>query len=275
VRFEDIDAPRTLPGAREEQLADMAKLGLIPDELLIQSGFHRRHWETFARAVGEGRIYPCFCSRKDVREHLEQAGSAPHPVAGNLPQSYSGHCRGLKHRPSAGEHGLPSLAWRFAAASDPSGRSDFIVGRSGPEIDSRGWPADPSTYAPAYHWACSVDDLDGNYRLLVRAWDLAEVIPQQRAIMEWLAASESRETRLPAVFHTRLVTRDDGHRLEKRTRGVTLPELEAAGLTAQKVIECFRRSWDPGLIREWEPGKVFGEKGETMPLRELGVGNGS
>jgi glutamyl-tRNA synthetase len=272
VRFEDIDAPRVMPGAREEQLADMRALGLVPDEIPVQSAAHARHWEVFVRAVREKRVYPCFCSRKDVREALEGAASAPHPVAGALPANYSGRCRGLTELPVPSEHGLPSLAWRFAVEEDPTGRADIIVGRSSPALDDRGLPAERASYAPAYHWACAIDDLDGGYRLLVRAADLAEVVPQHRAIMGWLARSEGREPRFPAVFHTSLVTQNDGHRLEKRTRGVTLGELRDAGFSAERLIELFRRSWRQELIGQWSPGRVFGEDRERMTLTELGIG---
>jgi glutamyl/glutaminyl-tRNA synthetase len=269
VRFEDIDAPRSLPGAREEQLADMAALGLKPDQVVIQSALRARHWETFSRAIREKRVYPCTCSRKEVREALERAGSAPHPARGAAAPTYSGHCR--LEGPSNG-HGLPSLAWRFAVVEDPSGRSDFIVGRSSIELDARGLPANLDSFAPAYHWACAVDDLDGGYRLLVRAADLAEVLPQHRAIMRWLAESEHRGgPGLPGVFHTSLVTQNDGHRLEKRTKGATLDELAANGYPISRILERFAESWDADCFRARAPGECFGEKKETMTLKELGL----
>lgn len=274
IRFEDIDAPRSVPGAREEQLADMVALGLVPDQILIQSEARERHWQTFVRAIGDQRVYPCTCSRKEVREALERSGSAPHPhtLSGASVPAYSGHCR--TSVPSSG-HGLPSLAWRFAVSEDPSGRSDFIVGRSAIELDARRMPANLESFAPAYHWACAVDDWDGNYRLLVRAADLAEVLPQHRAIMAWLALSEGKEPQMPAVFHTSLVTQNDGHRLEKRTKGATLDELAQAGFGLERVRERFKKSWDADCLRflkSGEPGGIFGEKKDTMTLKELGLG---
>lgn len=267
VRFEDIDGPRVLAGAQEAQLADMAVLGLVPDELIIQSAAHARHWEVFGRGLQAGRIYPCFCSRRNVRDALDGAASAPHPRIGDSPEFvYSGHCRHLSHPPAVSEHGLPSLAWRFAVEEDPSGRADFIVARTSPLL-----PADPASFVPAYHLACAIDDWDGGYHTLVRAADLASVIPQHRAIMRWLAASEHKPYLPPAVFHTALVTQDDGHRLEKRTRGVTLAELRAAGLSPLLVVEWFRKSWDASLAQAWMPGKVFGEAASAVTLSALGL----
>lgn len=273
VRFEDIDAPRVVPQAKDTQLADMGTLGLKPDLILIQSDFRHRHWETFQKAVRQKRVYPCYCSRKDVREALESAASAPHPgVSRTLTPPYSGRCRHLPAALSAsdlGLQGLPTLAWRFAVEGDSSGRSDFIVGRTSSRLDEGGMPAEPLSFVPAYHWACAVDDLDGGYRLLVRAADLAEVVEQHRGIMEWLARSEGKAGYYPAVFHTALVTQNDGHRLEKRTRGVTLPELLDAGWSAQRILGRFRSGFSLEA-RDWAPGKVFGEPRSSLTLSDLG-----
>ena len=43
IRFEDIDTLRVIPGAREQQLQDLADLGLIPDRITLQSENHARH----------------------------------------------------------------------------------------------------------------------------------------------------------------------------------------------------------------------------------------
>jgi glutamyl-tRNA synthetase len=239
LRFEDIDAPRVAAGAMERQLAELERLGPRADEVRVQSRGLARHREAFFRAVRASRVYPCFCSRKDVREALEGIASAPH---GEGPV-YSGRCRGLEAVP---EHALPTLAWRFRAA-DPAGRDDFIVARSAPALDREGLPP-PESFVPAYHWACAIDDLDGRYRWLVRAWDLASAEEPQRWIRDWLAREEGREPAHPRVIHCALVTQDDGARLEKRTRGITLPELEASGWTPERLARAFRDSLDPVVL---------------------------
>jgi glutamyl-tRNA synthetase len=276
VRFEDIDRPRVISGAQDSQLEDMAALGLEPDECLVQSMGRGRHWEVFEKAVRAGRIYPCFCSRKDVRDALDGAASAPHPgssaphpgLANTQPSQpiYSGHCRSLGKTPAASEHGLPSLAWRFAVEEDPGGRSDFIVARTSPTL-----PADFATFVPAYHLACAIDDWDGKYHTLVRAADLAEVVPQHRAIMKWHAKSENKPYFPPAVFKAAVVTQNVGHSLEKRTQGVTLTELQAGGWSPERLVELFKKSWDESLVWTWAQGKVFGEARSVLTLKDLGL----
>ena len=287
VRFEDIDAPRVLPGARESQLEDLAALGMVPDELHVQSARIGRHWEVFLRGIAEGRVYPCICSRKEVQEVLHGIASAPHAE----PPVYNGRCRPSEGAPAPTEselrarlsgHPHPTIAWRLRAAG-AGGEQDIIIARteraprrlSGPEA---------AGFAPSYHWACAIDDWDGGYRLLVRAWDLESATSHQRAIQSWLRGSEGGARAAsppPAVYHTALVTTDEGGRLEKRTRGVTWPELEARGIPMEVLVSRFLASWGEGRsfegLRRWlelslaAPDGVSGEASRTMTLSRLGI----
>jgi len=259
VRFENIDQPRNVPGARERQLEEMKQFGWVPDRTLLQSDFHRRHWEVFLRFYEEGLVYPCFCSRKMIREAVDQSASAPH---GAIP-SYTGRCRELKEPP---ETDLPTLAWRIRLP-DPTGKDDFVVARTGTELDDSGKP-DAATFAPAYHWACAIDDYDGDHALLVRAWDLEEAAVQQRFIHSQLARLEGTNKPPPAIFHASLVTSDDGSRLEKRTISMTLPELLRAGETAASLLKKFKKSFT-GDWEAFEPSKIFGEGRKRLGLRDF------
>ncbi len=278
VRFEDIDRPRVLAGARESQLEDLAALGMVPDELHTQSERIQRHWEVFLRGVREGLVYPCTCSRKTVQEALQGMASAPH----GEPAIYNGKCRNARERAPLRRDDAPTIAWRFRAA-DPSGAQDIIIARTERAPEAHSGP-ESAGFAPAYHWACAIDDWDGGYRLLVRAWDLESATPHQRAIQSWLRASEGGDratVALSAVYHTALVTTDQGGRLEKRTRGVTWPELQAEGMSMEKLLSAFRESWAGGRslaeLRDWmdrvvaAPEGVGGEASRTLSLSRIGI----
>ncbi len=284
VRFEDIDEPRVVSGAAEKQLAELRELGLEPDEILIQTHRRRRHWEVFLEAVRHDQVYPCFCSRKEVVQALHQSASAPHQE----PPRYSGHCRGLAPRQWPRNIPHATLGWRFKHGPG-TGAQDFLVARTRfPEgrLPADGEPAalrlatagtEPSrTFVSAYNWACAIDDFDGSYRLLVRAWDLASVLPEQRAIQDWLNQRDaSPVATLPGVFHCALITGNSGERLEKRTRGVTLPELFQAGHSAASIVRRFEASFrngDPGACdpAAFAPGRVWGERARTLTLGQLG-----
>ena len=253
VRFEDIDRPRVVSGAMETQLADMRTLGLIPDRILIQSEQYARHEALFRAAVAAGQVYPCTCSRKQVQEELQRLASAPHAET----PLYTGCCREASRRPAAVN---PTLAWRFRNPDDPTGRQDFIVGRA----DVAG-----GEFVPAYHWACAIDDYDGDHALLVRASDLTHALPIQRQIHTWVGAHAGEPRPYPAAFHTALVTDDQGHRLEKRTQGVTLPEILTGDPDVERLLERFRHSFDMAYVQAYAPGEAWSEEPEQLRLQDL------
>ena len=232
-------------------------LDLQPDRILIQSQSLPRHEKLFRQAVENGAVYACHCSRKEILESLRQMASAPHSPHSDAP-IYDGRCRDPERRKPS-QH--PTLAWRFRNPEDEEGKQDFIVARTN---------ADGTEFVPSYHWACAIDDYDGDHSILVRAWDLAHVIPQQRLIHSWVGAFESRPRAYPAVFHCSLIVANDDHRLEKRTRGVTLDELNTQRVSPQEILQRCKNSFDVSLIDAFSPGKVWGEKFSQIHLRDIG-----
>jgi hypothetical protein len=95
------------------------------------------------------------------------------------------------------------------------------------------------------------------------------VIPQQRQIFEWVGHSGGTPKSYPAVFHCSLVVQDDGHRLEKRTRGVTLDEVMQGDIDAAEIIRRFTKSFDAKLITQFKAGLVWGEASEEKGVRHL------
>ena len=82
LRFEDTDQLRMRPGAVEQTFSDLLWLGLdwdegpAPDErggAYFQSCRTEIYDKYFDELRARGMVYPCFCSRRDVR-----LASAPH-----------------------------------------------------------------------------------------------------------------------------------------------------------------------------------------------------
>src|SRR5215218_6057449 len=87
LRVEDLDTARVRPGSEEEQLADLAALGLDWDGPVVRQSERLAHYAEALAALGlEGRVYPCFCTRAEIRE----AASAPHGAPGGRPRCASG-----------------------------------------------------------------------------------------------------------------------------------------------------------------------------------------
>ncbi|MDY3126436.1 glutamate--tRNA ligase family protein [Bifidobacterium mongoliense] len=92
LRIEDIDTPRVVPDADRLIMDDLAWLGLDWDgDPVYQSrrdDLYREAFQTLRGdgGLGESRVFPCFCSRADIR-----AASAPQE--GDSFSVYPGTCR--------------------------------------------------------------------------------------------------------------------------------------------------------------------------------------
>lgn len=257
IRFEDIDAPRVLPGAAALQLEDMKAIGIEPDAPPeFQSANREYHHSTLKRAVDEGRAYPCTCSRREVELEIAGVSSAPHESDGPRP-IYAGTCRerGRDATLAALKPGR-KLVWRFHAPGSPA--HDVPIARTDGESSLE-------SFEPAYHWACALDDADPRrqHEWLVRAWDLEQATPIQRAIQAWLRGPDYVP---PRVFHAALVTQPDGSRLEKRTRGVTLPEWIAQGSSTERLKRALEQSFPAFSL---DGSDSMGEARRTLSVATL------
>jgi glutamyl-tRNA synthetase len=106
LRMEDLDLPRMRPGAASQLLADLRWLGLEWDEgpdvggpygPYTQSARQAVYQAALARLRARDRVYPCYCTRAELRAnrgaHPNAPGTgaathAPHPPSGlHLPTS--------------------------------------------------------------------------------------------------------------------------------------------------------------------------------------------
>jgi glutamyl-tRNA synthetase len=262
VRIEDLDPQRSRHEWEARQLTDLAALGLDWDgEPVRQSeraDLYAAALQTLERA---GRLYPCFCTRAEIRE----AASAPH---GALPEgAYPGTCATLapadaRRRIASGQqHALrvraeaaviefeDRLAGSYAGAVD-----DFVVRR-----------ADGVT---AYQLAVVVDDAAQGIGKVVRGADLLDSTPRQILLAQLLGLG------VPSYAHVPLVLGADGARLAKRHGAVTLadrdeaPERTLALLAHTLGLAAGRGEIDGAgdLLGEFDPDRIprepveFGER---------------
>jgi len=75
VRMEDVDTPRTVPGAAERILQQLADCGLLPDEPVAwQSTRSAQYQQALDQLVAADLAYPCGCSRKEIEAAIARAG---------------------------------------------------------------------------------------------------------------------------------------------------------------------------------------------------------
>ncbi len=233
LRIEDIDRQRCRPIYAEALQEDLTWLGLDWDEgpgasyaygSAVQSERLDTYQAILDRWKREGRIYPCYCTRARLR----QIASAPHP--GEEAPGYDGHCRDLSPEERAKETKTPS--WRFRMETEAvaftdllcgpqrrtlyAGRDDFVLLRADGMI--------------AYQLAASADDGAMGITHVFRGRDLLSSTADQICLLQKQGGS------VPVYGHVPLLVDADGVRLSKRQHGITVRDLRAADVSAEKIL---------------------------------------
>jgi glutamyl-tRNA synthetase len=224
VRIDDLDRAASREEHVRSHLADLAALGIDGDGHVVrQSDRFARYDEAFERLAAADLLYPCYCTRREVRE----AVAAPH---GPLPEgAYPGTCRDLTTvERRARVDGRRRPAWRVRAAGATVVVDDRRHGRVEGTVDD--FVVRRADGAPAYQLAVVVDDDAQGVDEVVRGDDLLDTTPRQ----VWLARTLG--LRVPAYAHVPLVLGPDGERLAKRHGAVTLTELAARGFDPPQVL---------------------------------------
>lgn len=241
VRIEDLDPGRSRREHEAGQLADLAALGLDWDGPVVrQSERRERHRAALDRLRAAGRVYPCWCTRAEIRE----AASAPHGAGGSGSGAYPGTCKRLTAAQRAErERGGRPPALRLDAGGERVGFEDRLHGPvEGVVDDFVLWRGDDT---PAYNLAVVVDDADQDIGEVVRGDDLLETTPRQLLLQRLLGLPQ------PAYAHVPLVLGPDGARLAKRHGAVTLADRAARGETPADALAWMARSL--GLAQAGEP----------------------
>ena len=230
VRVEDLDRSRVRPGIEEAQLDDLRAIGLDWDGPVVrQSERMGLYEEAIALLDAGGLLYPCYCSRKEIRA----AASAPHGIP--AADRYPGTCRELTkteraEREAAGRK--PALRVRAEGTTIPF--EDRLMGRQEGEMDD--FVVRRNDGAPAYQLAVVVDDADQWIGEVVRGADLVDSTPRQILLYSLLGLP------VPRYAHVPLVLGPDGGRLAKRHGAVTLRDRAAQGDGPEDVLGWMARS---------------------------------
>ena len=259
VRMEDLDRVTSSSEHEARQLADLAAVGLDWDgDVVRQSDRFDRYRAEIERLRAAGRVYECFCTRREIRDEIEAASAAPHV---HLPDgAYPGTCRDLtpgERAERSGDGRRPAL--RLRTEGDVIGIDDRIAGRYEGAVDDVVLAR--ADGVPAYNLAVVVDDIAQGVTQVVRGDDLLSSTPRQVLLYRLLGAQP------PEYWHVPLVLGADGQRLAKRHGAVTIADLAARGVSPSDVRDVLARSLDlidatervgatEDLIERFEPGLI-------------------
>lgn len=271
LRMEDIDPDRSRPEFVADMARDLLWLGLDWDEgpefpdlpdlrsdlpavpadgpspahMPARGGPHGPYSQSerlalyadaLARLEREGHVYPCFCTRKELRS----LASAPH--AGECGPAYPGTCRAL---------GPDDRARRLAQGRRPAMRVrcgettvTFIDRIAGPQrmslADCGGdFAVCRSDGVFAYQLAVVVDDIAMGITQVVRGDDILSSTPRQIWLYRLLGAP------VPDYVHVPLLLDHEGERLAKRHGSLAVAALREAGVSPRAITGYL--AWRLGL----------------------------
>lgn len=197
VRIEDIDAPRTVPGADSDILHTLEQFGLYWDENVVWQSqrldLYQHYFEQFSK-----QLYGCQCNRARIA---------------TLGGIYDSHCRdkGLTNADAP-------LAWRLKSAGVNTEFTDVF----------RGLQQIPAALAGedyiikrrdglfAYQWVVVIDDVEQRISEVIRGADLLQMTPRQQALCRTFGAP------VPVYGHLPLAVTAPGHKLSKQNHATDI-----------------------------------------------------
>lgn len=250
VRVEDVDFTRTVPGAAQRILQQLADCGLHPDHPpLWQSQRDAAYQQALDALAQAGLAYPCGCSRAEILTALAAQGRLP---ARGEEAVYPGTCRsGLQGRaprswrvrlPDDGQQPLRWMDRRLGVQSQVLSQEvgDFVLKRA-----DGAW---------AYQLAVVVDDAQQGVTDVVRGEDLVASTARQIELQRLLGLPT------PRYLHTPLVLDAQGEKLSKHLGAAAFvadlasvqSALRVLGLdsraatlaeTLAQAVEAWRKRW--------------------------------
>lgn len=196
LRMEDVDTPRTVPGAADAIMAQLNALGLHWDgDVMWQSQRNAAYQSAFDTLAARGLIYGCGCTRREIADSALRGQTAP-GADGERP--YPGTCR----------HGLPpgrqARAWRLRV---PDGIERFEDRWLGPQEQDVATAVGDFALRRAdglwaYQLAVVVDDAEQGVTDVVRGADLLSSTARQRVLGRLLGLPPLRYLHVPLILDT-------------------------------------------------------------------------
>lgn len=206
VRIDDLDGPRTVPGAAAAILRTLDAFCLHWDgPVIFQSERRQRYAAVVEDLLRRDNVYPCTCTRREV------ADSGLQGIDGLV---YPGTCRGGVTKPHAPRAMRLRVDDRRIAFDDavqgPCAQNleravgDFILRRADGLF--------------AYQLAVVVDDGDAGITRVTRGADLLDSTPRQIFLQSLLGLPT------PAYMHVPVALAASGDKLAKQTRARALDD---------------------------------------------------
>jgi glutamyl-Q tRNA(Asp) synthetase len=227
LRIEDIDTTRCRPKYTNAIFEDLHWLGLDwPEPVRIQSEHFAEYDARVAALKNRGLAYRCFRTRTELADLSDPLCPGPHPkdeetqfLTEKRPYAWRLSLNAARDTLGAAWHTLTyaeqmpdGVAHRSAT---PALHGDIVIARK----DS------PS----AYHLAATHDDALQNMTHIIRGDDLIDaphIHTLLQILMDWPQ---------PIYHHHPLVQDEEGRKLSKREKSISLAQLRQDGVTPEQI----------------------------------------
>jgi glutamyl-Q tRNA(Asp) synthetase len=248
VRIEDVDIPRTVPGADRLILDQLQACGLEWDEASVWQSQRTTHYQNaLEQLITIDRIYGCQCSRKQIEEALQKEGVLIKP---NQELIYPGTCR--ERKVSIQNHALRIRLPHECQIS-------FTDRDLGKQIQNLNMQVGDFVLRRAdglftYQLAVVVDDHLQGITHIVRGEDLLSNTARQIYLQHCLGYQT------PSYLHLPIVTNDAGEKLSKQTKATAVDITHSESIRANlcHAANHLGLQNDPicGSISQWLNRKV-------------------
>lgn len=266
VRIEDLDPPRCRPGAADDILRSLERLGLTWDgSVLYQSTRTHAYVESFERLRAAGQLMTCRCSRTQLAALPRNRSRSPGEELAHPPECVAGSQRAAM-----------TPAWRFRA---PDLDLEFVDRVQGPQRQNAAKAGGDFVVRRrdglfAYQLAVVVDDAAQRVTDVVRGVDLLDSTVRQVLLQQSLQLPGTTYMHLPLAVDA------SGVKLSKSGDAPDVGNSAPAALVVA-VLEFLRQAPPPELERapldevwawareHWQPSRFSGMRSGAAPTARL------
>lgn len=246
LRMEDIDGGRCKPEYEQAIYDDLTWLGFHwPTPVRRQSEHLADYQAALDQLDAQGLLYPCFCTRKEIRAEIKNSGYAPHDLARHSSEgpTYPGTCRHLtlqerQQRHQAGtpfalrldmtralaRKGTDALTWTDLEAGQQIATPEILQHVLGDAVLAR------KDIPTSYHLSVVVDDHLQRISHVIRGNDLFLATHLHRLLQHLLGYAP------PLYRHHDLLTDENGWRYAKRDNAKSLFQMRTEGQAPEDLM---------------------------------------
>ncbi len=209
LRVEDVDVPRTRPGAEAAILQTLDRLGFEWDGPVWRQSSRTDAYEAALDALRtDAHVYPCACTRAErAADRIGRSGERVYPGICRPPRVAASSSRSRR-------------ALRFRVDAAPVTFTDRLYGaqRQRLDVDVGDFVLRRSDGLVGYQLAVVVDDAAQRITDIVRGADLLTSTPRQIALQRALGLATPRYLHVPVAVDAR------GRKLSKSTGAMPLAQ---------------------------------------------------